>query len=107
MGKLHDAQATFTSMVAELIKQAQKLGFTPVLDYARRCRECPIGSQNSLHRDRLAVDLLLFRNGEYLKATYHYEDLGLWWEELGGCWGGRFKPRADGNHFSLEYNGRR
>ncbi|HBA7889882.1 TPA: M15 family peptidase, partial [Escherichia coli] len=24
---------------------------------------------------------------------------------LGGAWGGRFKKRPDGNHFSLEHDG--
>ncbi|EAN8981339.1 M15 family metallopeptidase, partial [Salmonella enterica] len=24
---------------------------------------------------------------------------------LGGSWGGRFKSRPDGNHFSLEHDG--
>ncbi|HBJ0947911.1 TPA: M15 family metallopeptidase, partial [Escherichia coli] len=30
---------------------------------------------------------------------------GEYWESLGGSWGGRFKSRPDGNHFSLEHNG--
>jgi len=30
--------------------------------------------------------------------------LGLYWESIGGSWGGRF---GDGNHFSLEHEGRR
>jgi len=59
---------------------------------------------NSLHYDRLAVDLNLFMNGTYMKNTKEYEPLGLFWESLGGSWGGRFN---DGNHFSLAHNGRR
>lgn len=31
--------------------------------------------------------------------------LGQYWESLGGSWGGRFKSRPDGNHFSLEHDG--
>jgi hypothetical protein len=30
--------------------------------------------------------------------------LGLKWESMGGSWGGRFN---DGNHYSLEHEGRR
>ncbi len=60
------------------------------------------GIKNSLHELKLALDLLLFKDGVYLTATKDYEPLGLHWEALGGTWGGRF---GDGNHFSLEHNG--
>ncbi|MGO3686517.1 MAG: M15 family metallopeptidase, partial [Proteus vulgaris] len=42
---------------------------------------------------------------KYLTATSDYKELGEYWESLGGSWGGRFKTRPDGNHFSLEHNG--
>lgn len=60
------------------------------------------GVRNSLHQQRLAVDLLLFKDEKYLTDTKDYEPIGLHWESLGGTWGGRFR---DGNHFSLEHNG--
>jgi len=63
------------------------------------------GISNSLHTLRLAVDLNLFINGEYKTKTEDYLPLGEYWESLGGTWGGRFKTRPDGNHFSLEHNG--
>jgi len=62
------------------------------------------GIDNSLHRDRLAADLLLFRDGMYLTETADYEPMGQKWESMGGTWGGHFK---DGNHFSLAYGGRK
>jgi hypothetical protein len=40
----------------------------------------------------------------YLKETKDHAFLGEFWEEMGGSWGGRFN---DGNHYSLEHNGRR
>jgi hypothetical protein len=61
-------------------------------------------SANSLHKDRLAIDLNLFKNQDYLKSTEDYLPLGEYWESIGGAWGGRFN---DGNHFSLEHNGRK
>jgi hypothetical protein len=59
---------------------------------------------NSLHYDRLAIDLNLFLNGVYMTNTKEYEPLGVFWESLGGSWGGRFN---DGNHFSLAHGGRK
>lgn len=62
------------------------------------------GAANSVHKLRLAVDLNLFKNGEYLTATEDYTELGEFWESIGGAWGGRFN---DGNHFSIEHEGRK
>ncbi len=62
------------------------------------------GHPRSAHKNRLAIDLNLFRDGEYLSATEDHRPLGEWWErqhEL--CrWGGRFD---DGNHYSLFHEG--
>ena len=59
---------------------------------------------NSNHYIRLAVDLNLFKNGEYLDTTEDHLPLGEYWESIGGAWGGRFN---DGNHYSVEWNGRK
>ena len=59
---------------------------------------------NSLHYERLAIDLNLFLNGKYMTTTKEYEPLGVFWESIGGTWGGRFN---DGNHFSLAHEGRK
>jgi len=58
----------------------------------------------SLHYDRLAIDLNLFKDGKYLSTTEDHKPLGEFWESIGGSWGGRFN---DGNHYSLEHEGRR
>lgn len=62
--------------------------------------------ENSFHYDRLAIDLNLFKDGKWLKKTKDHLPLGLFWESLGGSWGGRFgesKKGAgdgkDGNHY--------
>lgn len=60
------------------------------------------GHPKSAHKQRLAVDLNLFKDGVYLTSTDDYTPLGVFWESLGGSWGGRF---ADGNHFSIEHEG--
>lgn len=59
------------------------------------------GIKNSLHCQRLAIDLNLFdKDGHYMSDTKSYEEIGVLWESLNPLnrWGGRFK-RADGNHF--------
>lgn len=62
------------------------------------------GISNSLHLIGLAADINLFDKGVYQTDSKAYEPLGIYWESIGGSWGGRFK-RPDGNHFSLEHNG--
>ncbi len=44
----------------------------------------------SKHLDRLAIDLHLFIDGEYIKDPEKHRPLGEYWELLGGHWGGRF-----------------
>jgi len=60
------------------------------------------GIRNSLHSKRLAIDLMLFKDGVYLTNSEDYRPLGEFWESIGGTWGGRFH---DGNHFSCEHEG--
>jgi hypothetical protein len=99
-------------MLADLIIKAYKLGYeltggdlqsSPV--YRNAAGNMPHAA-NSLHYDKLAIDLNLFKNGVYLDKTEDHRELGEYWESIGGSWGGRFKSR-DGNHYSLEHNGRR
>lgn len=93
---LRHQQSVFARMVAELIERAFDLGYEVTLGDAYRDPRCPYGSKSSRHRSRLAIDLNLFRDGKYLKKTNHHQELGEWWEQQGGIWGGRFN---DGNHY--------
>jgi hypothetical protein len=63
-----------------------------------------IGSANSLHCDRLANDLNIFKAGKLLTKTEDLKEVGQLWESMGGTWGGRF---SDGNHFSTAFMGRK
>lgn len=107
-------QHQFAWMASRLIQHAHKLGYLVALGEAYRTPEQAklnagkgTGISNSLHCDRLAIDLILrTKEGAYLDKTEDYRDLGEWWEAEGGAWGGRFK-RPDGNHFSLAYGGRK
>jgi hypothetical protein len=63
------------------------------------------GIRGSLHELKLAVDLLLFKDGVYLTQTEDYREAGEYWElTFGGAWGGRFN---DGNHFSFPHGGKK
>ena len=66
------------------------------------------GSLNSLHCDRLAIDLNLFdQNGNYLTKTEDYAKICAYWKSLDPAnrWGGDFKNRPDGNHMSMSPDG--
>jgi len=64
------------------------------------------GRQESNHKRRLAIDLNLFKDGNYLTDTSDHLFLGEYWESLHPLfsWGGQFK---DGNHYSVFYKGHR
>ena len=101
---LREKQSKFSKMVALLILFAYEKGYELTLGDAYRDPRVLHGSPRSLHRVRLAIDLNLFKNGKYLSTSDDHQELGEFWESIGGSWGGRFK---DGNHYSLEHNGRK
>jgi hypothetical protein len=67
-----------------------------------------MGIVHSLHIDRLAVDINLFKDGKYLDSTADHTPFGSYWKTLHPLarWGGDFS-RPDGNHYSLEWQGRK
>lgn len=95
---LGQKQRVFAKMIGRLISFAYGEGFELTFGDAYAVSG---HMKNSLHYKRLAIDLNLFKNGRYLTKTKDHEPLGLFWEAIGGSWGGRF---ADGNHYSLEHN---
>lgn len=114
---LREKQSVFARYVAKLIQQADALGYDVTLgeawrspEEAKRLAKAGLGIIGSLHEQRLAIDLLLFKAGIYLTESTDYEPLGQWWEAQSGdgircAWGGRF-TRADGNHFSFAHGGK-
>lgn len=90
-------QRVFVRMVADLIIFAYNNGYE--LSFGDASRMDKRGHKhNSKHYVRLAIDLNLFKDGEWLKKTEDHAALGRYWEMLGGIWGGRFN---DGNHYQL------
>lgn len=114
---LHQAQVEFSRRLPLLIEQAYALGFEVVMgeckrspEEAERLSKTGAGIKNSLHCLSLAVDLMLFKDGQWLKLTEQYTPLGQYWESLSThevecAWGGRFPSRPDGGHFSIAWNG--
>lgn len=98
---LGQKQRKFTFMVHQLIQFAYEAGYE--LTFGDAFAETG-HKENSNHYIRLAIDLNLFKDGKYLTRTSDHQELGAYWELLGGSWGGHFN---DGNHYSLEHNGRR
>lgn len=65
------------------------------------------GIKNSVHQLGLAVDINLFKGGVYLTSSEDHRALGEWWKSQHplASWGGDFRPKPDGNHYSFEYDG--
>lgn len=113
---LSQKQRKFTLLVARLILWAYSKGYELTLSEAYRTPEqaklnakSGKGISNSLHTQRLAIDLNLFIKGVYQAGALAYKPLGDYWKSLDPecCWGGDFKGKTagDGGHFSITHNG--
>ena len=99
MSKLLDNQTRFAYLVALLIQFAYAKGYKITFGdaYAKTGHK-----RNSKHYSRLAIDLNLFKNGNYLTNTESHKSLGEFWESLDSqcVWGGRWQ---DGNHYQYTH----
>lgn len=111
---LGEQQRLFVKLVGQLIAWTYANGLELTFGEAYRTPEqaalnakTGAGITNSLHTRRLAIDLQLFKAGTYINKSELYEPLGTYWKGLHSLarWGGDFKSRPDGNHFSLERDG--
>lgn len=115
METLSQKQRRFAKAVARLIDKAHEMGYEVTLGDAYRDARVfgavgeskGYGHRNSCHKSRLAIDLNLFFDGQYLTSSESHAALGAWWESQGSDhqWGGRF-PTPDGNHYSITHEGR-
>lgn len=103
-----EEQSNFARAVARLIDKAFEMGYEVTLGDAFRDprlhgefgTKSGYGAASSFHKMRLAIDLNLFKDGQFLRSTEDHRPLGEWWmAEFPGkaCWGGKFN---DGNHYS-------
>lgn len=109
-------QETFAQDAAKLIQKVPEFGYAVTLGEAWRTPEQAqwnadhgTGISHSLHIDRLAIDLNFFKDGVLVKDGSQLKAVGDWWKTLGPDhrWGGDFKTRPDGNHFSITPDGER
>jgi hypothetical protein len=112
---LRQQQSLFVRLVAKLILWAHENGMDLTFgeawrspEEAKRNAARGAGTANSLHTERLAIDLNLFVGGVYMPDSSAYARLGEYWESLNpACrWGGKFR-KPDGNHFSFTPDGKR
>lgn len=103
-------EVEFLQAAAKLIQQAPLMGYQvtggPLYrEPAQAAADAAAGSgiANSLHCQRLAIDLNFYRDGVWITDGSKLADIGAWWKALGPMyfWGGDFSSRPDGNHFSL------
>ncbi len=104
---LSEKQQQFTLMVSYLIRWANDNGYR--LTFGDSYRNPKFSKEQlgddksyfhdwSYHCKRLAVDLNLFKNEEYLVKSEDYKPLADYWKSIGGSAGIDWN---DGNHFSL------
>jgi hypothetical protein len=107
-------QQEFAQSMAKLIQKAAELGYGVTMGECWRTPEQAMlnaqhgtGIVHSLHMYRLAVDLNLFKDGQYLSGSEGYSQLGEWWKTLGPRyrWGGDFIHLKDYDHYSLSPDG--
>jgi len=110
--RLGEKQELFMRLLPRLIDKAHELGwevrggdlFRDPRTNGKIGEKVGYSAANSCHKMKLAIDLLLFRDGDYYTDEDDYRELGEWWEQQHPltCWGGRF---ADANHFSITHEG--
>lgn len=111
---LRQAQSLFVRLLGLLIHYVYEKGWELTLSdghVSSKTGHMP----NSLHYVRLAQDLNLFINGQWISDGKHsaWLEIGEFWESLHHLcsWGGRFGGDGikftgkDSNHFSLNWGG--
>lgn len=113
---LKEQRWAFTQALAQLIIQARLLGYDVALGEVKRTAAqaqansaSGAGIKNSLHLLCLAADLDLYIKGVYQETTEAHRQLGSFWKTLHPLarWGGDFRPKPDGNHYSFEWEGKK
>lgn len=91
-------QCAFTHALALLLLEAERQGYAVKIQELNRTVETQKDyvakgvskTMDSRHIDKLAADLILFKDGAIVGNQEAYRSLGEFWESLGGRWGGRF-----------------
>lgn len=108
--ELGKKQELFGFLLSKLIQNIYNAGYSVRVGEVYRTDAAWLATprgragKRSVHQDKLAVDLNLFKDRQYLWNTEDHRVFGEWWEmQHPLCrWGGHF---GDGNHYSLEHKG--
>jgi hypothetical protein len=112
--KLSEKQRIFGRNISLLLAKIFEMGLEYTWGEAYRPPEMAeiyaangAGIINSVHRSRLGIDLFLWKNGKIIWDGPEYGYLAVFWLGLNPLnrWGGRFRPRKDVYHYSMEHNG--
>lgn len=97
---LRQKQSVFVLMIADLIQFAYQKGYELTFgDAFAKTGHRPYSN----HYIRLAVDLNIFKDGEYLTDGTGHDELHYYWDKLGGA----RRIESDLNHYSVEHEGHR
>jgi len=109
---LEDEQEVFANNVGKLLAYINIKGYHATLGEAYRTHEQALiyaheglGIKNSLHCERLAIDLNIFdKNEKQLTTIAECKIFGTYWESLHkhNRWGGNFKTRPDFDHYEMQ-----
>lgn len=117
---LRQKQVIFLQNFAKLILWADQNGYEVTAgelfrteeQHAFNLKKGLTKTAHSLHQDRLAGDLNLFKDGQFLTDTALYKPLGTYWCSLhpDNRWGGDWNKNgnhldekfSDGNHFEMQ-----
>lgn len=106
---LGDKRRLFTEAIALLVLYARYLGDSKGQDWRlagdqlKRCNDCPVGHENSLHKVGLAEDMNLYIDGHYITDSTGHDELHDFWDLLGGA----ERISNDMNHYSFAHGGMR
>ncbi len=114
MAALREKQSLFVHLTALFIFEAERCGYE-LTDgdsyrdprvHGKVGEKMGYGHPRSNHKQRLAKDWNLFKDGKLIRTIKGYEPLGTFWESLHPLarWGGRW---GDAPHFSLEHEGQK
>ena len=108
---LMDEQEVFSQNICKLIEYINSKGYKVTLGEAYRTHEQALiyaheglGIKNSLHCERLAMDLnIISPEGKLLCTIEEFRPFGEYWESLNeyNVWGGKWKHRPDSDHFQM------
>lgn len=109
---LRQKQSRFAKLVPRLIDKAFALGYEVTLGdayrdprvHGRMGERKSYSHPKSAHKIRLAIDLNLFRNGEYMDGEDGHVELGTWWEKQSPDARAGFRF-GDPNHYSFFNDG--